>query len=368
MAQIGTIGLETQNNGTVQVPVFDTADAGSDVHTMWRVQTASGTGFIPLVDPTDAAFPYLRVQSQNHGVVAVHKEASLIKPMVISADAGGPVYANLLSDGSQTSFSPLTAGNDNTYGASISKNYIAYANYDNNVYVHNRSDGSQVSWSPITSFAGSDMRDVDITDNYLALGGTGDDIHVHSMSDGSELSWSPPTGLSGVEDTSVTDNYVAWASGDSAFLRNISDGSSVSVSLSNTNCTAVGLTNDYIAEGGGSTEDIRVYNLPGGGEVSWSGINTNFFEYTISISGTHIAYGGDGSAFYVHNLSDGSELSWSPVDTGDSNINTSALSDTYAVNGAATTVNVRYLSDGSQVSWGPLNQSQYTVRGADIME
>lgn len=77
MAQIGTIGVETQNNGTVKVPVFDTADAGSGVHTMWRVQTASGVGFVPLVDPADANLSYIRVQSQNHGVVAVHNKASL---------------------------------------------------------------------------------------------------------------------------------------------------------------------------------------------------------------------------------------------------------------------------------------------------
>lgn len=79
MAQIGTIGVETQNNGTVKVPVFDTADAGSDVHTMWRVQTASGVGFVPLVATGDASFPYIRVQSQNHGVVAVHKDPSLLE-------------------------------------------------------------------------------------------------------------------------------------------------------------------------------------------------------------------------------------------------------------------------------------------------
>lgn len=77
MAQIGTIRLQTQNNGTVDVPVFDVGDSGSSVYEFVRVQTAGGTGFIPVVDPADASFPYLRVQSQNQGVVAVHNEASL---------------------------------------------------------------------------------------------------------------------------------------------------------------------------------------------------------------------------------------------------------------------------------------------------
>lgn len=76
MAQIGTIRLQTQNNGTVSVPVFNTGDSGSSVYEFVRVQTASGTGFIPLVDTTDSSYPYLRVQSQNHGIVAVHDSAT----------------------------------------------------------------------------------------------------------------------------------------------------------------------------------------------------------------------------------------------------------------------------------------------------
>lgn len=87
MAQIGTVGVQTQNNGTVSVPVFDTADAGSDVYTMWRVQTASGIGFIPLVDPASASYNYLRVQTENQGVVAVHNEASLLQYSVVDSFA-----------------------------------------------------------------------------------------------------------------------------------------------------------------------------------------------------------------------------------------------------------------------------------------
>ena len=71
MAQIGTIKLETQNSGVVDVPVFETGDSASGVYEFVRVETASGTGFIPVTDPTDATYPYLRVQSQNNGIVAV---------------------------------------------------------------------------------------------------------------------------------------------------------------------------------------------------------------------------------------------------------------------------------------------------------
>lgn len=79
MGQIGTIRVDTQSNGTVSVPIFDTGDSGSDVYEFLRVQTAGGTGFIPLVDPVDASFDYLRVQSQNQGVVAVHNDSALIQ-------------------------------------------------------------------------------------------------------------------------------------------------------------------------------------------------------------------------------------------------------------------------------------------------
>lgn len=78
MAQIGTIKLQTQNSGVVDVPVFDTGDSGSSIYEFVRVETASGTGFIPVTDPADATYPFLRVQSQNQGVVAVTDTASVI--------------------------------------------------------------------------------------------------------------------------------------------------------------------------------------------------------------------------------------------------------------------------------------------------
>lgn len=71
MGQIGTIRVDTQNNGTVSVPVFDTGDSGSSIYEFVRVQTGSGTGFIPVEDTSNATYPYLRVQSQSHGTVAM---------------------------------------------------------------------------------------------------------------------------------------------------------------------------------------------------------------------------------------------------------------------------------------------------------
>lgn len=69
--QYGTIRLQTQNNGTVDVPVWDPADVE---YPIVRVQTPSGVGAINIEDPSNADHPYLRVQTQNYGVLAVSGE------------------------------------------------------------------------------------------------------------------------------------------------------------------------------------------------------------------------------------------------------------------------------------------------------
>lgn len=89
MAQIGTIGLQTQNNGVINVPVFESGDSSGSVYEMVRVQTASGVGFIPAVDPADASFPYVRVQTENYGVLALHDIATLSTESVIVFDKSG---------------------------------------------------------------------------------------------------------------------------------------------------------------------------------------------------------------------------------------------------------------------------------------
>lgn len=78
MGQIGTIRVDTQNNGTVSVPVFDTGDSGSSIYEFVRVQTANGTGFIPVEDTGSATYPFLRVRSQSHGTVAMTDRSTAI--------------------------------------------------------------------------------------------------------------------------------------------------------------------------------------------------------------------------------------------------------------------------------------------------
>lgn len=112
MAQIGTIKVQTQNNGTVSVPIFETGDSDSSVHEFLRVETASGTGFIPLVAPTEASFPYVRVQSQNSGIVAFHDSASL-GPIVTSGLQVHYTFNNDSTDGSTLFDQASNGGNFN---------------------------------------------------------------------------------------------------------------------------------------------------------------------------------------------------------------------------------------------------------------
>jgi hypothetical protein len=110
MAQIGTIKLESQNNGIVSVPVFDIGDSASDIYEMVRVKTTSGTGFIPVTDTGNAAYPFFRVQTENNGTVAVTDTKGSTIPD--SAIARWPI-----SSGSGTTVSDTIGDSDGTLSA-----------------------------------------------------------------------------------------------------------------------------------------------------------------------------------------------------------------------------------------------------------
>ena len=107
MTQIGTVKLQTQNSGVVDVPVFETGDSASGVFEFVRVETASGTGFIPVTDPADATYPYLRVQSQNNGIVAVTDTAGTDIP-----DSGLLHDYNALEESTTSTFEDRVGSND----------------------------------------------------------------------------------------------------------------------------------------------------------------------------------------------------------------------------------------------------------------
>jgi len=73
MAQIGSVKLST-DGGNIVVPIFELGDSGSNVKEFWRINTSSGVGFLPLADPAEASFPYIRIKTQNYGVLALHND------------------------------------------------------------------------------------------------------------------------------------------------------------------------------------------------------------------------------------------------------------------------------------------------------
>jgi hypothetical protein len=82
MAQLGSIKIQT-DSGIVDVPVFNVGDSGGSTVEALRVQTDSGEGFVPLVDPADAASPQeaIRVQTDS-GIKAVHDAATVGPPII----------------------------------------------------------------------------------------------------------------------------------------------------------------------------------------------------------------------------------------------------------------------------------------------
>jgi len=84
MAQIATITVETAG-GPVDLPVYEPGDSGSNRLEAFRVQTASGPGFVPLAAVDEADRPYLRVQTSS-GVRAVDTSASGIPDSALTQD------------------------------------------------------------------------------------------------------------------------------------------------------------------------------------------------------------------------------------------------------------------------------------------
>jgi hypothetical protein len=110
----------------VSIPVFEAADAGSEVWDMLRVKTPSGTGFIPLAGTSDAAFPFVKVKTENQGVLAVHDSAS-IQSSYFEGFEDGDVSDWKVGNGRPAEFK---TSNNYTYSGDRSLRY--YHNNDSN--------------------------------------------------------------------------------------------------------------------------------------------------------------------------------------------------------------------------------------------
>lgn len=117
MGQIGSYRVNT-GAGIVTLPVFEIGDSGGGVYEFLRVNTPSGLGFIPMTDTSNAAHPYLRINTQSYGVLAAHDSASTSKGLWV---AQGDRIMNIDENGNLlSSFNSLNG--DNVEGLGIMPN------------------------------------------------------------------------------------------------------------------------------------------------------------------------------------------------------------------------------------------------------
>ena len=72
MAKIGEIQIKTPS-GIETIPIYEPGDSGSSISESLRVQTSSGTGFVPLAPRPDASFPEIAVQTDSGVLAATDK-------------------------------------------------------------------------------------------------------------------------------------------------------------------------------------------------------------------------------------------------------------------------------------------------------
>mgnify|MGYP001179975349 FL=1 len=97
MAQIGEIEVYTAT-GVQTLPIFELADFGADVYSVFKVYTPSGVGAIPLVDPAAGTpdRPWFKVYSDVSGgtVLQGHSAASLGPSYTVIEDFSSATWLN----------------------------------------------------------------------------------------------------------------------------------------------------------------------------------------------------------------------------------------------------------------------------------
>lgn len=239
MAQIGTIRVDTQNNGTVSVPVFDTGDSGSSIYEFVRVQTGSGTGFIPVEDTSNATYPYLRVQSQSHGTVAMtdRNSASAIPDTWLQDDFGDNKLTN--RDGTETttyegqtwgSFRPEYSSNNGRF-PSVSNQTVTFNNGETIETNYTLDFSVDIEWRYSIDISGMgssfgngfiSLFGADLNDKYTEFAeGVGGSVDVILPSRGYLISF----------DESGVLNFERADDSDSTILANTTVGSSFNVTI-----------------------------------------------------------------------------------------------------------------------------------------
>jgi len=146
MAQIGTIKVETAG-GPVELPVYELGDSGSNRVEAFRVQTASGPGFVPLAAVDEADRPYLRVQTAN-GVKAVDTSASGIPDSVLYYKIGvGDNGTNTLTDSNGSNDATSTGSFVWVNDTSVRFDYYVELDGANYAEISNRAISWLSDWS-----------------------------------------------------------------------------------------------------------------------------------------------------------------------------------------------------------------------------
>jgi len=162
MAQIGTVKVETAG-GPVELPVYELGDSGSNRVEAFRVQTASGPGFVPLTDVSAADRPYLRVQTGN-GVKAFDTSASGIPDSAVSRPNDDDLFNNVnrIAGIQISTFIDFPA---------IDLEISALASGAELVKISRDSDGQVMGSADITGLTDGDIVRIDLDSN-LAAGET----------------------------------------------------------------------------------------------------------------------------------------------------------------------------------------------------
>lgn len=78
MAKLGEIKLQSPN-GPETLPIYEPSNIGSGVYDVVRVMTEKGVGVIPFTDPESATYKFLKIKTENNGIISAHGESSLLE-------------------------------------------------------------------------------------------------------------------------------------------------------------------------------------------------------------------------------------------------------------------------------------------------
>jgi hypothetical protein len=69
--KLGVMKVQTES-GAVELPVYPVGSSKVGAREVIRMETGQGKGFIPVTDPSEAAYPELRIYTENYGIQAFH--------------------------------------------------------------------------------------------------------------------------------------------------------------------------------------------------------------------------------------------------------------------------------------------------------